>query len=142
MIHHPLSSFPHSSLSCEPHTETDGQTHSAVRRTSSGGDGEKGGEEGGGEGRDVVGRELEDTLKASEEKQVRRNVSLPPGIEDSGRSVTPTDVRLRSKIPASHSMDTITKVSTYMQFVVHIHTTMEQILMFFYVKLLAQCSIL
>ena len=93
-----------------------------MEKTPSGwekGEGEEGdgGEE---EDRDVVREELEDTLKAIEhQKRMQRNMSSPPGIscdEDSDRPHTPSDmesVRLKSKLHASHSMDTITKVHPY-----------------------------
>ena len=69
----------------------------------------------GGEGRreeeeagDIMGRELEDTLKAIDQKRVRRNMSSPPGINYEEDIHTETSsVRLRSKIHISHSMDTI-----------------------------------
>ena len=95
-----------------------------MEKTPSGwekGEGEEGDrEEGEGEDRDVVREELEDTLKAIEhQKRMQRNMSSPPGIscdEDSDRPHTPSDmesVRLKSKLHASHSMDTITKVLIY-----------------------------
>ena len=100
--------------------ETDGQTHSSVKRVpnSAAGEGGKAGRREGekGEDEDVMGRELEDTLKASDHKRMMRNMSSPPGINydgDPNRPLTQTemrDVHLRSKIQTSQSLDTLTKV--------------------------------
>lgn len=93
-------------------TEIDGQTHSTVERTPSVG-GEMDEREGEGEreeGGDVMGTELEDTLKASDQKRVKRNMSSPPGINyEEDIHTEMSGVRLRA---FSQSVDAIAKVHT------------------------------
>ena len=81
-------------------------------------DGDAAAEEGRKRSQDNI--ELEDTLKAvSDPERMGRNMSSPPGIggeaEEEEDQVQPLasssqEVQLREKIPASHSMDAITKV--------------------------------
>lgn len=92
-------------------TECDGQTPSTVERTPSVGEEMEEREEEREEGGDVMGTELEDTLKASDQKRVKRNMSSPPGInyeEDTHTEMS--SVRLRTKMPVSQSMDTLSSL--------------------------------